>query len=177
MLVRLRLAALAVAVLFACNASAQSSFVAFSGAPASIGCATTGFSLNGGNLTFSWSLPSGNSSIAEIIDINGSTAFSVVAPLPAAQGSLPLSGPSPPYGPVSFPYSVVFTVQPQAPGVPPAAIRFLCPAAGPATNFSILNGSPAPVPATSPAALLALAALLGLAAMLARRGLLAHGPR
>ena len=172
MQVRFGAVALALALtLPSSSASAQTGFFAsMSGAPASIDCTSTGAALNGGNVMFNWNLPASNLAGAEDLFVNNVLVFSTSGTLPASSGSLSFIGPTPPFGPVAFPYTVKLEIAPAAPGVSPASFTFRCPAAGPGTDFRIQGvASSAPVPATSLSVLALLAVLIAATTLLLRR--------
>jgi hypothetical protein len=129
---------------FTCGgAAAQSFFGRMSGAPSSITCTNTSFTVGPG-LTYSWNLPAEElrATVVSTFGVGGqnfSTTTSVTAAGPA--GTIPLQIVPPPYGPIAFPYTFTQTFTPVATGGTSSSYSFRC--AGPtASDFTIANGAP-----------------------------------
>ncbi len=156
--------------LFGGAAAAQTYNITFSGAPSSIACTNTDFTLAPG-VSYSWSLPSGATAVTVTGTANGAVIQSDKTEFGSATGSAPLVGGPLPYASTAFPYTVVYTLRPDLPGASASSFSFVC-ASATGTNFSFINGGPftISIPTLDGWGLMALASLLATASiMLLRR--------
>jgi IPTL-CTERM motif len=126
--------------LFGGVAAAQSYNITFAGAPSSIACSNTDFALGPG-LTYSWSLPSATTKVLIVGTVGSTVIQSSAAPFGTATGTGVVVGGPAPYASTPFPYTVTYTLRPEAFGATTSSFSFLC-ASATGTNFSFNNGGP-----------------------------------
>jgi hypothetical protein len=99
--------------------------------------------------------------------INSNVVLSTPIMIPGPSGTVPATL-NLTFAPVAFPYTFTVRVIPSIASLPPVGFSFSCPAAGPGTNFRILDLS-AGIPALSDVGLLIVGFLLALAGGFALR--------
>jgi len=153
--------------------AAQSFFVSFNGAPASIACTNTAVTLAPG-LSVSWNLPP-ETRIRVVETAAGNVIQDTVSTLPSPSGTVGLSG-TVPFTSTPYPYTFTYSGTPLVPGATTSSASFLC-ASATGTNFAISNGAPftfGTIPTLDRWELFLLAALLGASAIVLFRRRLFH---
>ena len=121
------------------SGEAAAFFTSFTGAPASITCSDTGFTLAPG-LQVNWDLPSSGIQIHAVGSAGGTVFLDLVTPLVPAAGSLPVEIDQT-FASTLMPYTVILSATPLYPSATTSSFSFVCNN-GVASSFVIANGAP-----------------------------------